>query len=459
MSANVKRKHPVRASKLQLQTLQAAFVPDQNLSAEAVKRLSDDTGLTCEWIRSWFGRFRKRERDARGTKREAISEPENDPPAQKKKRGRVARVPKLEESTLELPPGPISDNLPPADDSYIPPRSKNFNAPSIPPLAQPTTSFSSTSAQNNSRPSLVSYAAPGSHAYYYGSGVPGSNFSSFQLRPPPHQQQSSASHSQQSAYPSFGPLLLPPPLWQSPQNVDPALQRIPEQAPANVTSRTPASSNPTAYNRTAPLLVPSVGGAPAFYVNPAASPFASTVARPSLFSGNQLPPPHATASIEPSPFCPSNKNTPVPGLQPPFDPSYSNDSFKHTLVTPSHLHSYIPNLEDNNENDDPQSAGAAISNDDHLLFSSMLNLTPGSPVKRTAAASVPAGEDKVFDVEKAPLKYLSVLQGDDGAVCADMTLDEMYERLLDDDLATSDPFQAAMGLVFMSRTGLDWEDC
>jgi hypothetical protein len=35
----------VRASKLQLQTLQAAFVPDQNLSAEEVKRLSDDTGL------------------------------------------------------------------------------------------------------------------------------------------------------------------------------------------------------------------------------------------------------------------------------------------------------------------------------------------------------------------------------------------------------------------------------
>jgi hypothetical protein len=89
----------------------------------------------------------------------------------------------------------------------------------------------------------------------------------------------------------------------------------------------------------------------------------------------------------------------------------------------------------------------------------MLNLTPGSPVKRTAAASVPAGDDNVFDVEKAPLKHLSVLQGDDGAVCADMTLDEMYERLLDDDLATSDPFQAAMGLVFMSRTGLDWEDC
>lgn len=61
MSANVKRKHrnfglllsdaytnspvAVRASKLQLQTLQAAFVPDQNLSAEEVKRLSDDTGL------------------------------------------------------------------------------------------------------------------------------------------------------------------------------------------------------------------------------------------------------------------------------------------------------------------------------------------------------------------------------------------------------------------------------
>jgi hypothetical protein len=36
-------------------------------------------------------------------------------------------------------------------------------------------------------------------------------------------------------------------------------------------------------------------------------------------------------------------------------------------------------------------------------------------------------------------------------------MDEMYERLLGDSLAQNDPFQAAMGLVFMSRTGLTWE--
>ncbi|KAJ7797684.1 hypothetical protein B0H14DRAFT_2910200 [Mycena olivaceomarginata] len=378
MSANVKRKHPVRASKLQLQTLQAAFVPDQNLSAEEVKRLSDDTGLTCEWIRSWFGRFRKRERDARGTKREAISEPENDPPAQKKKRGRVARVPKLEESTLELPPGPISDNLPPADDSYIPPRSKTSTRPPF----RLSLNLPPPSAQLPPRITLaplVSYAAPGSHAYYYGSGVLALTFrvSNCAHRP--------TSNSLPLRTPSSLPIPLsvrcssPAALWQSPQNVDPALQRIPEQAPANVTSRTPASSNPTAYNRTAPSLF-----------LPLEAPLHFTSILPRL----------------PFPILPSNKNTPVPGLQPPFDPSYSNDSFKHThsLITPSHLHSYIPNLEDNNENDDPQSAGAAISNDDHLLFSS-----------RTAAASVPAGDDNVFERGESAAESISgVLQGDDG---------------------------------------------
>jgi hypothetical protein len=97
----------------------------------------------------------------------------------------------------------------------------------------------------------------------------------------------------------------------------------------------------------------------------------------------------------------------------------------------------------------------------------MLNLTPESPVKRTAResatpiVSVPPGDGSVFDMGKTPLKHLSVLQGGyhmgEGGAVRSMTVDEMYERLLTDDLATSDPFQAAMGLVFMSRTGLHWD--
>ena len=61
----------------------------------------------------------------------------------------------------------------------------------------------------------------------------------------------------------------------------------------------------------------------------------------------------------------------------------------------------------------------------------------------------------MFYWETTVLKHLSVLQI--GKRGTRMTEDEMFEHLLDENLAQRDPFQAAMGLVFMSRRGLEWD--
>ncbi|KAG5352930.1 hypothetical protein C0989_011970 [Termitomyces sp. Mn162] len=60
----------------------------------------------------------------------------------------------------------------------------------------------------------------------------------------------------------------------------------------------------------------------------------------------------------------------------------------------------------------------------------------------------------LFDSTTAPLKYLDVLRPfpDES-----LSMDEMMSRLLDPQLAEEDPFQAAMGLVFASQLGLNWD--
>ncbi|KAG6891522.1 hypothetical protein C0992_005057 [Termitomyces sp. T32_za158] len=60
------------------------------------------------------------------------------------------------------------------------------------------------------------------------------------------------------------------------------------------------------------------------------------------------------------------------------------------------------------------------------------------------------------DSTTAPLKYLDVLmQLPDTSLSMDEN--EMVSRLLDPQLAEDDPFQAAMGLVFASQLGLNWD--
>jgi hypothetical protein len=64
-----------------------------------------------------------------------------------------------------------------------------------------------------------------------------------------------------------------------------------------------------------------------------------------------------------------------------------------------------------------------------------------------------------LDPLKAPLKHLTILQSLDMDHMDDAfdTADLMIDRLLDEQLVVDDPFQATMGLVFLSRLGLSWD--
>ncbi|KAF7364952.1 hypothetical protein MVEN_00366000 [Mycena venus] len=423
---------------MQVKILEAAYTGEQGWTAKEIEKLSSETRLTSTWIKAWSGRYKKKLREFTLQKREAKSEPEDDaPPAKKARTGR--RQPKVESPPPPiLTSSPVPESLPPADNSYMFPVRELLGESDAP------VTSSLNSVQNYPRASHADYA--------YHHGIPPAPL---EQSLPPIQQPKSLHFIYQ--HPSHsGPMLLS---RRYAENIDPGPQQQ-----ASAPNATPASVNSIAYYPAAPLLVPS-SRTPASYAASLFVPTPIAVPRPSsLFVGNRLPPP-TTVHTQLSPFCPSNKSTPVCGLQSPFDSSFSNPPSRHmhSMITPSNLRSYMP--QHNIENDDSQSTSTSI--DDKFLFNSMLNFTPGSPVKRTArdattVASVPAHDDNVFDLGKTPLKYLSVLQGgyikgEDGRAVRKMTLDEMYEPLLDEELATSDPFQAAMGLVFMSRTGLDWD--
>ncbi|KAJ7236748.1 hypothetical protein B0H12DRAFT_1140027 [Mycena haematopus] len=443
--AGKEKRQAVRANAEQLKILQAALIPDRNFTAKECERLSSETGLTCTWIKSWVTRFKNK-----GTrKRAAKSEPEDPPPL---KRGRVV-LPQPENESSLLSPAPAAEILPPRDDSYFPtnrnltpsgsdqnnvqqvlvpyagpgirvyhssfsnyqppannqeqkssashpqqsthPQShpsgvmltRQFENPSrehthsIPPSVQPV-AYTSASGQNNPPPVLVSHAAPGPHVYPSG-------FYDYQPIVNNQQRKSSASRPQQSTYQQSHPssaMLLP----RQSENIDPALQ-------PNAWGTPQASANWIAYNHAVP---PSASNSPASDAQAPAFSFVPTpVARPraSLFAGNELPPPHATAnrlgeplSNKNTPICDtpnpsqhppshatvnrlgetfSNKNTPLRGatslrLQSPFVPN-------EPTQTPSRVRSDNP--KHNIENDDSQRTTAAFSTpiDDNLLFSSV----------------------------------------------------------------------------------------
>ncbi|KAJ7625321.1 hypothetical protein DFH06DRAFT_1229143 [Mycena polygramma] len=477
----------VRANPAQLVALKAAYYSGRSWTAAEYVKLSSETGLTTTWIKSWVIRYRSSQKaqDDQATrttvKREASSEPDGVPPP--KKRVRVAG-----QSQTTLPPA----DLPPPDNSYVPP-SKAIS-PSIP-TPTPDNPVTSSSTSGRHPTPLLQYAAPGSHAYHF--GLPPQFFpppaSSQQLKssslhpqhaiyqhpsvvslnsipqpritqqpkpsasrpqhnlyqplpavspaglaPPRITQQpkSSATRRENLSYPRApvvnGPMLLPR-QSQFPENIDPVSHSVPEVPSMNVRA---TLFNPIAYH-------PTVTSSTSLVSSPrdTRKPIAQTPLRATLFPGNLLPPPTNRAAS------PLKKNTPVRDLQLlpsdfPFCPS------KHT--NSSHLRSdyHMDNY------DSPPAMNTPM--DDHFLFSSMLNLTPEAHVTAHEATPVVAPEPDVWDIGQTALKHLSVLRDTDGALRS-MPVDEMRDRLLNEELAASDPFQAAMGLVFMSRTGLKWE--
>ncbi|KAF7348348.1 hypothetical protein MSAN_01788800 [Mycena sanguinolenta] len=485
----------VYANAEQLKILQAAVNPDRNFTTEECEKLSSETGLTCAWIKSWLTRYKKK---LQGTnKRVAKSEPEDPPPP---KRGRLVHQPKIESPPPGFPPAPVDETLPPLDDSYLPP-AKSINSTSVsdqkdlpqpfvshppsgaqvytyhssflnyqppqrpfashpqqsaahaqqprsPDAILPRQSENASAYQNNPPRPFVLHPAPATHVYH-------SSFSNYQ--PPVNgQQRKSVSRSQQQQSPSSSAMLLP----RQSQNIDPALQPNAWNA-----------GNWFPYDR--PVRNPSPG-----------LPFGSTAVagpRPSLFVGNQLPPPHVAVNrLEESlPMNPykdtliydtSNQLSPPHVATPRLGEPFSNKNTPIRDASLSRLHSpcdssfskqtHTPSKH-NRENEGTTTTATAPDTpiDDKFLFSSMLNLTPKTPAQRaTPAASVSAHDTSLFDLE---IKHLPILNGGyiegEDAVVRKMTLDEMHERLLSEDLASSDPFQAAMGLVFMSRTGLHWE--
>ncbi|KAJ6447520.1 hypothetical protein C8R47DRAFT_1158675 [Mycena vitilis] len=478
----------VRANPAQFAALKAAYYSGRSWTAAEYDKLSSETGLTTAWIKSWVVRYRSSQKiqhnQATAVKREASSEPDGAPPP--KKRGRVAR-----KSQPTIPPA----DLPPPDDSYVPP-SKATSSPIPTPTPDQPAASSSTSGR---RPvPLLQYAAPGSHADYYGlpqyfpppqsSQQPKSASPLFSSHPQhvihqhssvvslnsipqpriTQQPKSSASRPQSSlsqplpvvsptgrapsritqqhkssatrrenfSYPrapvANGPMLLPR-QSQFPENIDPVSHSVPEVPSLNMWA-TPF--NPMAYR-------PTVTSSTSFVSSSRITrkPIAQTPLRTTLFPGIPLPPPPNGAASPPKQITPVRDLQPLP-FESPFCPYKHTDS--SLLRSDYHIDNY----------DSPPTMNTPI--DDHFLFSSMLNLTPEAHVTAHKSTPVVSPEPDVWDIGQTALKHISVLRDSDGALRS-MPVDEMRDRLLAQELASSDPFQAAMGLVFMSRTGLKWE--
>ncbi|KAJ7771732.1 hypothetical protein B0H16DRAFT_193687 [Mycena metata] len=454
-----KRNPGIRATKDQVKVLKAAY--DADKQAADFEKLSSDTGLTVQWIRAWFTRTRyqatknlKNQKDQKQVK----SEPEdnvlppkkrrrrNDPPPKIESPAPETELPAPETPAIQLPQALTIARLPPDPPKPVatllrPLISEMTPNPLPPPISQ--NSAGSISVHYNRHALTISHTPPSGPVYYYGTP----QFPEPRYRTP--EQSGSSTARPANNYYRHGPMLLPRPP-QFPENIDPGLQR---HAPTLRTTPVPVSF--TADISTAALSAPqSTRHMPAPYPNtpgpskimndPVPSP--ATILR-THFPGNHLPAPQ-TIVKQPSP------HAPVRFLQPPFEPSFPNQPSTHpnSLVSASHLYFDVPqHFTQHNRSESSNTNPAAI--DDQLLFSSMLNLTPGPGATRAEHSDAPPTVSPVLDVRKTPMRHLSVLQGD-GA--HSMSVDEMYERLLNDDLATSDPFQAAMGLVFMSRTGLDW---
>ena len=78
-----------------------------------------------------------------------------------------------------------------------------------------------------------------------------------------------------------------------------------------------------------------------------------------------------------------------------------------------------------------------------------------------ASQPIPTFYNEALDLSLAPLMHLTVLRDEDGTYTKLVDLQEREEQLmnclLDDQLARRSPFQAAIGLVLLSKLGLEWD--
>ena len=81
-----------------------------------------------------------------------------------------------------------------------------------------------------------------------------------------------------------------------------------------------------------------------------------------------------------------------------------------------------------------------------------------------ASQTFPTFYNEALDPSLAPLKHLTDILGEfrdqDGTYTKLVDLQEregLMKCLLDDELARRSPFQAAMGLVLLSKLGLEWD--
>ncbi|KAJ7689160.1 hypothetical protein B0H17DRAFT_1067124 [Mycena rosella] len=478
-----KKRNVVRATPAQIKVLRAAYGTDKTYTTEEVQRLSSETGLTSQWIRAWFGRYKKKkEQEDQMKEREVSTEPEDAPPRRKgrprnepeddappRKKGRPRNEPsaaRIEVSSVKAPPKRTA-NLPPPDDSYMPPM-KTASPPVYAPMPTADRSFTSSSTSSQHNP-FVSQPAPG-YVYYHGFDVKPGLIPHLAPIPIPEQQKNSTSsrsnpqHFAPSLFyqkPPSRPMLLPRPS----DNLNPAPQRVSDQSyPINNWGATPTRVSTAISSASS---VPHSRNTPAAHLlgTTSTSSMALTPAALLRTSFHQQHSQQAPGS-ELSPFRPPLRNTPAHVLQSPFVSPllFSQDQFKHTnsMITPSAVRSYMPE-HDVEQDDFPTSTTFDTPINDRLLFSSMLNLTPQTRADASPTMPIPNDDDdSAFDVDKAPLKHLSVLHADfqlgEGGAQTALTMDDMCERLFDETLAESDPFQAAMGLVFLSKMGLKWED-
>ncbi|KAJ7029268.1 hypothetical protein C8F04DRAFT_1398525 [Mycena alexandri] len=507
MSASEKKRIVVYANPKQREVLNSAYRNKNDFTAEEYNTLSSETGLyaplleiqpqlihlnrTVQWIKAWVVRTRKAKRNGMG------SQPDEPP---RRKAGRPPRQSNPEPTAI----APEMDPLPCPEDSFV------LEAPTFP---APIESVASSSNPDQYGPLSIS---AGSHAYYHESEiyVPSTKPSASHLQqswpgerpwiqsglePPtaisptmdslPHADDSfimlarkvpttssipapisdasvafSSTYSSrqyyheseihvplekpsnsQSQQPSTfnGPMLLP---RQSHfvENIDPTLQGVPDQL--NTWGTVPTSANSSKGTTT---LVRSTRNTPVSYTNtPGPSKTSSGFAPPAV---SLLLPRNQLSLSQPSPFCPSENTPNLLGWESPSGPSFSDaiskiSSSQFRLFVPEHIikqdNSETESPTTNFEFELPKSDSPTTTAFNTPIDDLLLCTTPLTKVNSVA-----------FDVGKTPFRHLEVLHGH---AVGSMTVDEMYDQLLDEDLAVRDPFQAAMGLVFMSRTGLNW---
>ncbi|KAJ7288026.1 hypothetical protein C8J57DRAFT_1706547 [Mycena rebaudengoi] len=518
-----RKKIAVRSTPAQIKVLRASGTATGNRpDGTELERLSFETGLTTQWIRSWFMRERRRTRDELATNAVQGDDRSSDdvkaefqddvvPPPKRKRRGRPPRAVKAEAQPVDLPP---------PDDSFAPPPASTSAR-----LPSPDDSFAPPPASTSTHPPLFSFLPLPPPPPPVGTFFPDPRTLPVPVptRPPGQPDSSIDSHRSDSPYPPFYhirpiPMLLhrPPHFHSEPLSTNtwgtapsprsmftPAPLLIPTSGQNN--NMLPAIEPP--YQRFPPQHLPS-HGPPAQYqlIPPASHNYHQRQAYHAIMDSpfappyhQHIPPPQAHHALESShhatvtessayqhipsqattesqsasapaaassPLCSLDQNVSPRVQHSPFEPSFSSEPVQHTtsLMSSPNLRAYMPEPDDDAMSASSTGSSLLDTIDDQVLFSSMLNLTPVSPAVSRAAPSpdifVSPRDPSVLDMDKAPLKHLAVLRAAfqaAGPGVARLTMDEMYERLLGDSLAQNDPFQAAMGLVFMSRTGLTWE--